>query len=1697
MNTFQFLERMKAKGVSLWVDEGVLRYRAPKGALGAEDKQQLTARKKEITSFLAEASEVVSDRAGEIPKVPSGQRLPLSFAQQRLWFLHQMDPDSSVYHMPLVMHLTGQLDPVALNRVLETLVQRHAVLRTGFPKGATGPYQRVSEPGDLHLPVIDLGRLSKKMREQVSNRLATIAIERPFNMERGPLFRVSLCRLTAHNHILFFNIHHMVSDGRSMRVLFHEFTVLYEAFSQASTSPLTPLPIQYGDFSLWQRKRLGEDGLAAQTEYWKTNLSGAPPRLALPTDFPRPKTLSSSGKRLEFPIPEELTQPIQQLCREQNLTLFMAFLGSFAAFLSRLTAQSDLCIGIPIQNRNHPQVQGLIGFFVNTLILRIDCSMHPSYFSLLDHVRTRILDAFDHQDLPFEQVVELVQPERETNRVPLVQSLFSFEETGPDPEHNAVSVKGLTLNLHEYDRQTAKFDLSLHILKNDRDFHGSLNYNTDLFRTETITRFRDYFLEILKGLNTEPHQPVSRHDLFSYEERNRIMNHWGKSGDPKANNHWVHEQFEERAAIAPHRTALQFEEETFSFGYLNKRANRLARSLKERGVGPSRGVGLYTSHSGDLLTGILATWKAGGYYVPLDPTLPSGRLASIAKEGGLVGILSTEEADPNSWLNKLEGIPQWTLKFLQPLSRDINYSNPRLHADDPAYLIFTSGSTGRPKGVLVPHRGLPWMTKAQEAHFEVGPTDRIHQTAAIGFDASVFEICMALTKGATLVGSRRHPRLLGGDLAYWLAQRSISVITITPSALASLPPNPLPRLRILVVAGEAPFAGQLVPWSVHHRVFNAYGPTEATVWSTVAECNSNEQLPALGHPIDGTQAMVLDKDLHCVPPCLRGELFLAGPGLAQGYKGQPALTAERFVPNPYAEIPGQRMYGSGDYATQLPDGRLAFQGRNDRQTKLRGFRAELAEIESLLTIHPLVSQAVVMQRVGSEGPTDLMAYVVPREKTRGPDLEKALRQNLTRHLPEPMVPRYFMTLEQLPLTANGKLDLSALPMPKPVFANTENQQWSTSNPVEEVLQRIWSEVLGVTNIGSDDHFFALGGHSLTAAQVQARVHDTFQTNLSLQVIFENPRLKDMAKKIQIGMQLHEEGNEPPLTRVSRVGTLPLSFAQERLWFLDQLEPESPAYNLPLTFSLTGEFSKSCLEKAFQELAFRHEILRTRFPSQDGQASQMIETSPTFDMTMVDRSGLAGDPSGDVWKKDITTHAMKPFSLASGPLIHITIFSNSETQHILYLNLHHIISDGWSMKIFFKELNHIYQKLIRGETPALAELPLQYADFAHWQRQWLQGQILETQLRFWEAYLADAPDMLQLPCDYPRPSLQTYEGGRHRFEIDASVTSRLVADARQRGTTLFMTLVTAYAVLLQKYCDQNDICIGTPVANRNRTAIEGLIGFFVNMVVIRIRPEPQLSFAKLLDQAWQRSLRAYAHQDLPFEKVVDRLARDRDLSRTPVFQTMFCLGSIDIENQDRDEDAVGLKLKSVNLKHPTAKYDLSLDMNRNGEKLTATLEYKSALFHPQTIERMARHLQNLLEQFARNPDLPLQNASPLSSEERSRLLDQWGRFDMPLDTLRCVHQLFETQANRTPQAPALLFGNRTLSYDQLNERANHLAGPATTTWHRTRLPSGALFRNRTGSSSGHFGHIKSRWRLPAHSTNLPGLADYLFNGKGSS
>ncbi|MBR1240318.1 amino acid adenylation domain-containing protein [Bradyrhizobium sp. AUGA SZCCT0274] len=1628
----EFLTEVRAAGVELWVRNGWLRYRAPNGVDDAV-LDGIRRRKAAIIAYF----EPDGRRADVEAKDAAAP--PLSYAQEGLWLIDQINPGSAAYNLPAVWRLKGALDMSALVGGLRDLEVRHEILRTRYPAIDGIPVQDILDPGALDLDVIDLAGWGQDASAEAERRIQRDA-DAGFDCGTRSPFRVRLMRLSDRDHILMVNLHHLAADGASFSILFDDLAEFYTARIEGRAPRRNPISFQYADFARTQRHKVEAGALRAQRHYWRARLKDAPKALDLPTDRSRRGQPSGDGSLVEFEWSTEYTDRILDRARQAKLTPFMLLLAAYQILLARWCGISDLCVGTPVAAYRTEAAEPSVGNFLNTLVMRGTPQPAKTVADFLSETRRDVLAAFQNCDFPFDRLVADLGPAGRGGGSPLFQTLFAFE-TGPAAgfELPGLGAEPILTDLH-----AAKFDLSLLMRLDGGVLAGGFEYAATLFDRSSIQWLTSALERIVSAIVASPEARIGDLPLLDAGERRRVLETWNRTALPLAEERTLTSLFLARMPADGQQTAVIHGSDQLSYAKLDRESNRFARYLRSMGVGPGDIVGIALPRRPDMVVSLLGVLKAGAAYLPLDPSYPAARLDFMISDCGARVVVGT-----SNLLGTLTDHGARTVCLDLDRERLAGFSGEAVpdpyRADSLAYVLYTSGSTGMPKAVMIEHRSVTALIGWAETVFSHEDLRCTLASTSICFDMSVFELFMPLMGGGTV---------LLVDNALSLAESpptvAVTLINTVPSAARAL----LERGAIPVTVRTINLGGEPVPRAVveslyaaapEARILNLYGPSEDTTYSMWCHVRSApKEVVGIGRPIGNTQVYLLDGTGEPVPAGRPGDLFLAGEGLARGYINRPATTAERFVPNPFGP-PGSRMYATGDKARHRADGSLEFLGRTDHQVKVRGYRIEPGEIEACLDRIDEVGEAAVVIRESPLGDLDLVAHVV----LRGSDKcdPEDLRSQLLKVLPAFMVPAGIEIRDRLPLTPNGKIDRQALAaLPRQLASDSAHGRATHTRPLgasEILVARVWGEVLHLDAVGVDEDFFALGGHSILASRVIAKLGHQTGGSLTLGDLFEAPTVRQLAARLEA----RRRSSSCVLERLPEGEAAPASFAQERLWFIDQFTPGLSLYNISVAWRLEGVLRIEVLREALMAVKGRHEILRTTFRSTDGGPPvQVVSETSDVVLPVLDLSQIS-DPETAA-RAFLEEECQTPFDLANGPLFRASLAKLGGARHVLQLTSPHIIVDGWSLDILLRDLAAFYREFLIGEPASLPPLPVRYRDYAHWQRARMAGVELDRNVAFWRKQLQGVPKELRIDSDRPRPPTATFRGDTVSFILSDGLAKDLRELARTHSTTMFMLVSAVFAVLLFRYSRQRDFCIGYPVGIRDRIETEDLVGLLVNTLVMRIRPDPEMGFDEFLQQVRGTVLAADAHRDFPFERLVEELKPVRDPSHHPFFQVLCSYSKAGSPGgrrpggfgafRDLEVNLPGLELELVEIADPTAKFELSMFVTDRDDGLYVDLEYAADLFDRETVVRMARHIEKICRAAVLDPACPVGALDLIPWDERRQILVEWGASG-PLKTrTSCLHSEFERQVQRTPDAAALEAGRDHLSYSELNARANRLA-----------------------------------------------------------
>ncbi len=1565
----------------------------------------------------------------------AGSLAPLSYAVERLWFIEQYENGASLYHIPFIFTLGHTTNSSALKQAIQAMVQRHEILRTIFTQSNDGVYQQSVQEGLLMI-------VDEQVDDSEFARYKQELLHRPFDLTSEFPLRAGLFFMPQSNEkFLILVFHHVAFDAWSKDIFMRELNHYYHAFHHDIEPSLPPLSVQYKDFSIWQRQKLSTE-MDSLLEYWREKLMGHE-SLGFLTDYPRPATLDYRGDVVHIALPKTTSFKLRQFAELNGVTIYTVLLTGFAIALSKYTNQNDLMIGTPIANRDHPQLSGLIGFFVNLLALRIQLKPTYTFKECMLNIYTNLIEAQSQQDLPFSKLVEYLVPERDESRHPLFQVLFNVEYQSIDH----ASKLGLQALSIENDSLTAKFDLSVSMQEREDGIRGMFQYATSLFSRETIKRFSAHYERILVDFVEYQEKSLNTYLLLSRAEYQQIIYDWNATQADYPRDKTIVQLFEEQVRRTPDNVALVDDYSTLTYRVLNEKSNQLARLIckcyqvnqnSSVSLSPDTLVAICLERTVDAVIAMLAVLKTGGAYVVLEPHAPVDRVRHILSDTKTRLILTQKHL-----VTMFESRPDdiSVLMTDHEAAADQASDNLSVHPKGHhlAYVIYTSGTTGLPKGVMIEHRGLTNIIHQIPTQLRMSAATHALQFAAFTFDASVLQIFSTLTIGAKLFIAPQRVREDAKALATYLKYHRISYAGIPPAFLSHLEFSDFPDLKTLVVAGESSNEKLMSQWRPGRCLINAYGPTENTIGASLNHFEHGDSVTNIGRPLPNIRAYVLDSQLTPVPIGVSGELYLGGAGVARGYLNRPELTAERFIVNPFAseldKLEGYtRLYKTGDLVRWLPNGQLEFLGRDDSQIKIRGYRVELSEIEQVLLQHASIQQCVVVLEKKSAHTENkkLVAYFT----SSLPVSSSALKSYVERYLPDYMIPSVFMRIDALPLTTNGKLDRKALP--EPVWEREQTQYTAPRDELESFLCSVWQSVLGVDRVGIEDDFFSLGGHSILAIQLVHQMSQGTYRQVAVADLFKYRTISGLSAVLRTGERLDD---------IYPVAGLlaPLSYAAERLWFIEQYENGVDAYHIPLIFELDTTINLDALKKALQAIVYRHEILRTVFvQNEEGIFQQRVEDR-TVDILLkhVDENTYM------MQQKELLHRA---FDLTVDFPCRMCLFS-IEGSHKSFLTIvfHHVAFDGWSKDIFRKELSHYYHAFVQGVQPSLVPLSIQYNDFSIWQREKVSAH-LDSLFSYWQSKLMNHV-LLTFPTDYPRPLSMDYRGDVVAFSLPSALSEQLDLLASTHHVTLYSVLLGGFVLLLSKYTGQQDILIGTPVVNRQHPQLAGLIGLFINSLALRFEVDTTHSVVQYLQKIQQNLIEAQCHQDLPFEQLVSRLNLFRDVSRHPLFQIMFTL-----QHQHNQHDELCLDPWTHVVQHEneqSAKFDLAIAVQKSNQDLRVSIQYATALFKRETIDRIANHYEHLLSEMVIDSQRSINACQMLTKLEYQQMIYDWNETSSPYPKDCSIQQLFEAQVDAQSDRVAVIFQERSLTYRELNEKSNQLANFLRRQYQENQIKPGTL------------------------------------------
>ncbi|MCY8681224.1 non-ribosomal peptide synthetase, partial [Bacillus haynesii] len=1533
-----------------------------------------------------------SDMEHPIQKAREKEYYRTSPAQQRMYMLSMLENERGAYHIPMALLVEGRINVIQLENALKTFLQRHEILRTGFEIQNNELIQKIYENVEFRLEYecLDASITDQHALMEITSRYCKESIK-PFDLSRPPLMRAKLIKIDDIRHILVMNFHHIISDGVSQGILMNEILELY------SNEPLPEVSVQYKDYVEWNHTFNQSDAMKKQEAYWLDVYRDIPSKLDFPYDYKRHHIDTFEGSSVFLEMGQELSDHIRKLAKHTGTTLYTVMLSAYYVLLNKYTNQTDIVVGTAAAGRLHPDLQDVFGVFVNTLALRNEVDTSNSFKEFLQQTKERTIAAFDNSEYPFDDLIRKLNGVRESNRNPLFDTMFVLEDA-----RMFTKQKGdVKLSPIIFELDNAKFDMIFNVLDFEQKIVLNIEYSTSLFKEETIQKIAEDYFRILEEVSENRDVALYQIDMISSQEKRTLLESFNHTKTAYPKGKAIHQLFEEQAKRIPDHTAVVFEDQKLTYRQLNEKANQVARHLREKGVKPDTLVGIMMERSSDMITAILGVLKAGGAYLPIDPEYPLERMRYMAFDSQVKVIISDVPLAKGLTAESIELIHMDDERIAEQDRSDIDNVN---QSGDLAYVIYTSGSTGKPKGVMIEHQSLINLCRWHQSCFEVGQNDNSSIYASISFDAFVWELFPYITAGATVHVLNQETRLDVEKLNRYFHDHHITISFLPTPVCEQFTALDNHSLRTLLTGGDK----LNVFKEKSYQIVNNYGPTENTVVATSFPIDKSYQNIPIGKPIDNVKVYILNKDLQLCPLGASGELCIAGEGLARGYVNRPELTREKFIENPF--VPGERMYRTGDLAKMLPDGNIQFLGRVDQQVKIRGYRIEPGEIENQLLKYEKIEEAAVIAREDGDHDPYLCAYVKAKKEVE----PEKIRAFLKKSLPDYMIPQHFVQLDRLPLTVNGKVDKKSFPVPERSAAMDRRYE-APRDQMEEKLVSIWEEALGINKVGINSNFFEVGGHSLKAAALVSTIHKELNVKLPLRKIFETPTIKGLREYIGAA-------KESAFTSIGKAEEKPyyrLSSAQKRLYILCQAGSHV-AYNMPFAMTIEGDFDIRRFENTLKNMVKRHESFRTSFVMIDGEVMQQIEKEIDFQVAYSD----IGKESAEEKIKSF----IRPFHLEKAPLLRAEVVKVNEREHLLMFDMHHIISDGVSTDIFVQELGALY------EGKSLEPFHIQYKDYAEWEKSHARRDELKRQEEYWlKTYKGDIP-VLDLPTDHKRPLTKSSEGDTVTAAIESETFRKLQHMAKENGVTMYMLLLAGYTALLSKYTGQEDIIVGTPAAGRNHEDIQHLIGMFVNTLAIRNHPEGKKTFRHYLQEVKENTLQAYENQDYPFEELVEKVNIKRDMARNPLFDTMLVYHNTEV----KPFAAEGLRSRLVEIKRGISKFDITVTASEAAAGLRLEVEYSTTLFNKERMERLSEHLISLLEQAADHPDVAINQIDVLTKDERHRVLYDFNRTDGMFCKEKTIPELFEEQVEKMPDHPAVVFGDETISYRELNEKANSLA-----------------------------------------------------------
>ena len=1618
MEATDLIKKLSKNNILISLDGQQLKVKFRKEIEAKGILEEIKANKDMLIHYLKKYE--VKEKYQTIPKAPAQEAYPLSAGQLRIWLGSQVGKSSLAYNLPQSIRLAGGYHLESLQRAIDAVIERHEILRTVFRADDDGEIRQYILPRtalDFKVNIEDLRELPDA--QQYINDYIEVDKTSPFDLENGPLIKVVLFLLSEEELVYYQNIHHIISDSWSKDVLFKDLKRHYEAYRKKRPPQIDPLRIQYKDYSCWQKDSFSGKAYSASKEYWTQKLSGELPRLEFPSLAQKSTKGNRVGHKLSYCFPKHIAQNLRQFSKQESGSLFMGILATLSTLFYRYTGQKDILMLSPVAGRNHPDLENQIGYYVNTLALRNHVDPEDSFRSHFAQVRATTMEAYTHQLYPFDHLMRQLGQAEDNGQTTISNVLVNLLNTG-NKESNAEIDQALISQFRDEGEVILRFDLEFDFEELGDFLQLRIVFNKDLYTRETLEQFIRHYAQLVKEAIASPDKDIKAINFMSNEEKQQLISQINATSQPHDLESTLIELFHQQVQQHPERTALVYEEHQYTYEELDQWSDQVSSYLKQTySFRQNDLIGIHLERSEWIIICMLGILKSGAAYLPIDPGAPLHRRKYIEKDSNCKAVIDQKDIN----------------LFTENYHLDRPVEKPVLKeasSSDLAYVLYTSGSTGQPKGVVVNQRSVLNLMGSLRG-FDYGS---VAMTTKYIFDVSVYEIYGALLYGNTLYIPPGEVLNSGIEYARYIQKNRIGACYIQPfhlkevaEQLAKYPRTYLKR----VLLGVEPIDCSLLKFYLDQgiEVHNAYGPTEATVYCTELEAhkatlNPNQIVP-IGYPIDNGQIYLLDEYQNLVPFGVAGEIHVGGEGLAVGYLNNPPLTAQKFIAHPFDNTPDARLYRTGDLARWLPKNGLKFLGRKDKQVKVLGHRIELSGIETILAKYPNVQHTVVAVRKNKEGENTLVAYLLPSKKQLKPFDKSKIIAYLKQYLPHYMIPYMMVELEELPLTPSGKIARKRLPPP-----TEENilrlEYLPPRNDTEQKLLHLWMELFQFEKIGIRDNFFELGGHSLSALRLTTAVRKTFQRDLTVADIFSNPTIESQS----LLLQTKEENSPlPAISALPRPSRIPLSNAQERLWFIDQLEG-SLQYHMPLVVQLKEELNRADVEEAFRLLLERHEILRTVIKTDQDQPYQEILPAQQWKLHYRDLSGTEGDAA---LKRGMAQEIERPFDLAKDYMLRAHLIKVAQETHYLMLLVHHIASDGWSQSILVRDLTEIFEAKVSGREVKLPELPVQYADYAIWQNKAITKEASKANLNWWIKKLDQVP-ILELPTDFARPARQSFRGGSELIRTDKDLYQALSALALQTNTSLFMVLLAACKVLLYRYTGQQDFCVGTPVSNRNQKEVEELIGLFLNTIALRDKIEEEQTFLTFLAQVKENTLAAFDRQEVPFAEIVKKVVSDRVMNHSPVFQVLFILQNTpDVSGESSSK----LNRQAVAAEQATAQHDLSFSITESSDGLVIGLEYCTDLFEAATIKRMLEHFSLLLESIVQNPAEQVHRLAIIGASERRQLLVDFNETEaLVFDENKPLLALFEDQVLATPSQVCLIHEGERITYQDLNERAKQLA-----------------------------------------------------------